>query len=287
MVVDDIVYLNGRLISRSEARLSPLDYGFLYGYGLFETMRAYRGRVFCLQLHLERLARSAPLLGISLGTLDLAAAVMDTLRANQLSEARLRLAVTIGAGGLNADPGTCKQPTVLVLAGPYTAYPQSVYRRGFRAVMSTIRRNSQSPLSRLKSANYIESILAKQEARAAGVDEALCRNERGQLAEASMSNLFLVAGGRLLTPGPESGILPGITREVVLELAAGVGIATAECTLEVDDLGQAEEALVTSSLLEVMPLTEVDGRPIGSGRPGPVTRKLMAAYRRLVKAETA
>lgn len=281
--MSEIVYLNGSLIPRSQASISALDYGFLYGYGLFETMRAYGGRVFRLDSHLRRLARSAEILGLPIGTLDLKGAVMDTIQANQLSEARVRITISIGEGGMVPDPSTCNRPTVLILAGHYQPYPEQVYQKGFRAVVSSIRRNSGSPLSRLKSANYLESILARQEARAAGVDEALCLNEKGLLAEASMSNIFLVTDGILRTPGQESGILPGITRETILELASPLGINTLEHDIRLDELSQAQEAFLTNSLIEVMPLTEIDGKPIGSGRPGSVTKRLLAAYRKMVR----
>ena len=281
--MSEIVYLNGSLIPRSQASISALDYGFLYGYGLFETMRAYGGRVFRLDNHLRRLARSAEVLGLPIGTLNLEDAVMDTIQANQLSEARIRIAISIGEGGMVPDPSTCNRPTVLILAGHYQPYPEEVYQKGFRAVVSSIHRNSGSPLSRLKSANYLESLLARQEARAAGVNEALCLNEKGFLAEASMSNIFLVTNGILRTPGQESGILPGITRETILELASPLGINTLEDNIRLDELSQAEEAFLTNSLIEVMPLTELEGKPIGSGRPGSVTERLMAAYRELVR----
>ncbi len=281
--MNEIVYLNGALIPRSQASISVLDYGFLYGYGLFETMRAYEGRVFRLDSHLSRLAHSAEALGLPVETLDLKEAVMDTIRANQLTEARIRIAISIGEGAMSPDPGTCNKPTVLILAGHYQPHPDRVYQTGLRAIVSSIRRNSQSPLSRLKSANYLESMLARQEARTAGVDEAICLNEKGLLAEASMSNIFLVTDGTLRTPAEDSGILPGITRGVILELAQALGINTLEQDISLDKLLQAEEAFLTNSLIEVMPLAEIDGQPVGSGRPGALTRRLMTAYRELVK----
>ena len=281
--MSDIVYLNGSLMPRSQASISVLDYGFLYGFGLFETMRAYGGQVFRLDRHLSRLVRSAEILGLPIGALDLEGAVMDTIQANKLNDARIRITVSVGEGGMAPDRGTCNKPTVLILAEHYQPYPEQVYQKGFRAVVSSIRRNSQSPLSRLKSANYLESILARQEARAAGVDEALCLNEKGLLAEASMSNIFLVTDGILRTPGQETGILPGITRETILELASELGIDTLEHDIRLDELFHAQEAFVTNSLIEVMPLTEVDGKPIGSGRPGSLTRKLMVAYKKMVR----
>jgi len=282
--MSEIVYLNGSLIPLSQARISVLDYGFLYGFGLFETMRAYEGQVFRLYSHLSRLVRSAEILGLLIGVTDLKGAVMATIQANQLSDARIRITISIGEGSMVPDPDTCKQPTVLIMAGNYHPYPEQVYKKGFRAVVSSIRRNSQSPLSRLKSANYLENLLAKQEARKAGADEALCLNEKGLLAEASMSNIFLVADGVLKTPGQEGGILPGITREVLLELASQLGISTFEQDIRLEEVFQAQEAFLTNSLIEIMPLAEVDSKPVGSGKPGPVTRKLMANYKKLVLA---
>ena len=283
--MSEIVYLNGSLMPRSQASISALGYGFLYGFGLFETMRVYGGQVFRLDRHLSRLARSAEILGLPIGALDIEDAVMDTIHANKLSDARIRITISIGEGGMVPDPSTCSKPTVLILAEDYKPYPEPVYQKGFRVVVSSIRRNSQSPLSRLKSANYLESILARQEARAAGVDEALCLNEKGLLAEASMSNIFLVTDGILRTPGQESGILPGITRGTILQLAPQLGINTLEHDIRLDELFHAQEAFLTNSLIEVMPLTEIDGKPIGSGRPGSLTKRLMVAYKELVLTE--
>lgn len=280
--MDEIVYLNGKLIPRSQAKISALDYGFLYGYALFETMRTYGGRVFRLEGHLNRLAKSAKMLGISIELPEIKDAVLDTIQANNLSEARVRITISIGEGAINADISTCSKPTVLIIAENYQPYPKKIYRKGFRAVVSTIRCNSQSPLSRLKSTSYLESILARQEAREAEVDEAICLNEEGFLAEGSMSNIFLVAEGILKTPGYDSGILPGITRQTVLELAPKLGIDNLECDIRLDELFQAQEAFFTSSIIEVMPLTEIEGKLIGSGKPGSVTKGFMAEYKKLV-----
>ena len=282
--MSEIVYLNGSLIPRSEASISALDYGFLYGYGLFETMRAYEGQVFRLDKHITRLTRSAEVLGLPMGELNLKEAVMDTIQANQLGDARIRITISIGEGGMVPDPRLCNKPTVLIVAANYQPYPEEVYEKGFRAIFSSIRRNSGSPLSRLKSANYLENLLARQEARAAGVNEAICLNEKGLVAEASMSNIFIVTNGILKTPGQESGILPGITRETILELASPLGINTVEDDVRLDQLYHAEEAFLTNSLMEVMPLIEVEGKFVGYGSPGPVTKRLTAAYRKLVKS---
>jgi branched-chain amino acid aminotransferase len=283
--MSEMVYLNGSLVPLADARIAVMDYGFLYGYGLFETMRAYGGKVFRLDRHLERLAGSAAMLGITVDKSVLSSAVRDTISANSLSEARIRLTVSIGEGGTVPDPASCGKPTVLVVAGEYHPLPEEVYQKGFRAIVSSVRRNSQSPVSAMKSLSYMESMLARQEARAAGVDEAICLNEEGILAEASMSNIFLVGDGALRTPAIASGFLPGITREAVLELSGKLGITTVEDDITLEKLLQADEAFITNSVIEIMPLIELDGKPIGTGKPGEVTRRLMGAYKEMVKGE--
>jgi len=280
--VEEIVYLNGSLMPLSQARLSPLDYGFLYGYGLFETMRAYSGRIFHLEKHLARLSRSAKLLGIDLESIpDLEKALYNTLQANNLSNARIRLTLSGGEGEPLPDL-LIRTPTVLIAARGYTPYPRQVYEQGFKAIVSHIRRNTQSPASAMKSLNYLDNLLARQEAKLAGADEAILLNEQGFLAEGSMSNIFLVSDNALLTSSEDNGILPGITREVVLELAPSLGIKTRERKIALKELLQADEAFFTNSLIEIMPLTQVGRQNIGSGRAGAVTQRLIAAYKELV-----
>ena len=286
--MEEIVYLNGSLIPRSQATISASDYGFLYGYGLFETMRSYSGHIFRLEQHLERLSRSTKLLGInfSLNSFDLEEALYATLNANKLKDARLRLTLSGGEGEITPDLSSCRSPRVLIVASGYTPYPSQLYQQGFKAIVSSIRRNSQSWLSGLKSLNYLDNLLARGEAKAAGVDEAILLNEEGFLTEGSMSNIFLVSGHTLLTPSVDSGILPGITREVVLELALSLGIETTERRIKIEELLQADEAFFTNSLIEIMPLTQVSGQILGSGGAGVATQKLMAAYRKLVEQAT-
>jgi len=283
--MEEIVYLNDAMVPRSQAKVSTVDYGFLYGYGLFETMRAYSGSVFRLDSHLTRLAKSADRLGIVVDTGVLKKAVMDTLEANGLRDARVRLTVSIGEGSFVPDLHSCIAPSVLVVAAKYTPYADEIYQRGFRIIVSSIRRNSQSPVPAMKTANYLESLLARQEAKAAGVDDALFLNEKGQLAEASTSNVFLVSKGMLKTPQQESGILPGITRGVILELALQMGIMAFETDIRLEEMLGADEAFLTNSILEIIPITNLNGKAIGDGRPGPITRQLMAAYKNLVRSE--
>jgi len=285
----EIIYLNGRLIPRSKAKLSPFDHGFLYGYGLFETMRAYQGHIFRLDRHLARLRRSAQSLGLTHSILhvvegkqSLETACTATLEVNKLKDVRLRLTVSAGEGDMTPDPGTCSNPTVLVTARNLIPLPPEKYESGFKAGLSSLHRNSQSPLSRLKSTCYIENILARMAARVAGCDEAILLNEQGYLAEGSTTNIFLMNNGELITPSLKSGVLPGITREAVLEIARAANIKTMERQLELKELIEAEEAFVTNSILELMPLTWFEGKPIGTGKPGQLTRKLLAAYRKLV-----
>ena len=281
----EMVYLNGRLIQRKKATISALDYGFLYGFGLFETMRAYKGKVFRLDEHINRLTASAKVLDLSIDKIELKDAVMDIMKANRLGDARVRITLSSGEGAISADTCTCKKSTVLVVAERYIPYTEQVYRDGFRAIISSYRRNSGSLLLGLKSTSYLMSVMAKQEARIAGADEAICLNEKGLLAEASMSNVFMAVDGVLKTPGLESGILPGITRQVVLALASQMGINCFEGDLELGDIYKAQEAFLTSSLLEIMPLTMVVDKRIGEGGVGDITKKLAVAYKQLVSSE--
>lgn len=285
--MEQVVYLNGSLLPRSQARISPFDLGFLYGYGLFETMRAYSGHIFRLHKHLERLRESAALIGLPLDTLDMEKACYDTLKANKLEDARIRLTISMGEGEATPDLPASPKPTVLVIATGYTPPPARVYRQGFKAIVSSTRQNSQSPLSRLKTANYLNNLLARKEAKEKGADEALLLNERGLLCEASASNVFLVCGGSLITPGAESGCLPGITRQVIMEIARDMGIGVAERDVQLGELHGADEAFLTNSLIELMPLTGVNDRPVGDGEMGKVTGKLMSAYKEAIAKEIA
>jgi len=288
-IMAEIIYLNGRLIPRPKARLSPFNHGFLYGYGLFETMRAYQGHIFLLDRHLARLRRSAQslvlthsILNIMKGKQSLETACMETLEANKLEDARLRLTVSAGEGDMTPDPSTYSSTTVLITARKLVALPPEKYTSGFKAALSSLRRNSHSPLSRLKSTCYMENILAQMAARAAGCDEAILLNEQGYLAEGSITNIFVASNGELITPSLESGVLSGITREVILEIARASNIKTHERQVELKELIEAEEAFITNSILEIMPLTWFEGKPIGTGKPGQLTKELLAAYRKLV-----
>jgi len=287
--MEQIVYLNGVLLPRDRATISPFDHGFLYGYGLFETMRAYSGRIFRLQHHLRRLRDAAEIIDLALGTIDLEQACYDTLRANKLGDARIRLTVSIGEGESAPDTPQLPDPTIFVAATGYSPPSPERYEGGYEAIISAIRQDSRSPLSRLKSANYLNNMLARREARAAGADEALLLNERGCLCEGSTSNVFLVKEDRLITPDEESGCLPGITRQTVLEIASALGIPAEQREVRPDELLQAGEAFVTNSLLELMPLGVVEGKPVGKkavkGKDSGITRRLRRAYEELVAGQ--
>ena len=279
------VYLNGSLIPLSQARISPIDYGFLHGYGLFETMRAYSGHVFRLEKHLARLERSARALNIDLdGTAKLEKAVHDTLRANQLSDARIRISVSPGEEEIAADIPAKGEPTVFIMAISYVPPSEDVYRRGFTAIVSRVHRSTRSPSSGLKSLSSLDILLARQEAVTFGVDHAILLNDDGLVSEGSSSNVFHVKDGTLFTPAEHCGILPGITREVVMrDLAPSLGISTKEVDVALVDLLEADEAFLTNSMIEVMPLTILADRSVGSGRPGALTQRLMKAYKALVE----
>ena len=258
-------------------------------------MRAYDGQIFRLDRHLARLLCSVESLGLAHSVIaslssviaseakqSLENACMETLKANNLRDARLRLTITAGEGEMTPDPGTCSSPTVLITARELTPLPPEIYEQGFKTVLSPLRRDSQSPLSRLKTTCYLNSILARKEARDTGYDEAILLNEQGQLAEGSTSNIFLVSQGKLVTPSLASGVLPGITREAVLEIARSLAIKIEEREVELKELTVAKEAFLTNSVMEIMPLTWFVDKPISTGKAGPVTISLMSAYKELV-----
>lgn len=279
-----MVYLNGDLVPISQAKISPFDHGFLYGYGIFETMRAYNGAIFRLERHLDRLKKAAEALGINsrLVSCDLGKACYDVLQANKLADARIRLTVSAGEGDAVPNPATCKCITVFIVARNLIPLAPESYEKGFKAIISSWRRNSQSPLSQLKTSCYLENILARQQARTAGADEAVILNERGLVAEGSSNNIFLVNKQVLLTPSLNCGVLPGITREAVLELAQSLNIKTLETDIEPEKLQEAEEAFFTNSIIEIMPLTHIGNKPIGTGKRGTITRQITETYQKLV-----
>lgn len=281
----ELVYLNGSLIPKSEAKISVLDYGFLFGYGLYETMRCYAGRLFRLDSHLSRLDRSARELGMDLDIRAIRRGALDVVKANNFPDMRVRITVSIGEGTMTPNLASCGKPTVLVIAGEYHPFPPKKYAQGFNVIISSVRKNSRSPVTFVKSTSSMENMMARREARDAGADECLFLNERGCVTEASGSNVFLVESGTIRTPRVKSGILPGVTRAAVFELATRNGLDILETDIRLDQLYVADEAFLTNSLIEVMPLASINGKRIGKGAVGPKTAALTSAYRELVLSE--
>ena len=265
-------YQDGAFLPANEARVAAGDTGLLRGNGLFETFRARQGRVYLLDRHMARLRAGADELAIAVPAEveRLPEIVSELAERCGLSDARVRLTLTAGP-----EDG---QPVLLLQAWPATDYPPEMYTHGVTAVIASVRRNETSPLTRIKSLSNLDNLLAKREALQAGADEALLLNTKGSLAEASIANLFIVLDGHIQTPHIADGVLPGVTRNAVLELAEAAEIAAREATLTVDDLRRADEAFLTNAIAGVLPLVAVDGRNVGSGEPGELTGRLRALY---------
>ena len=281
------VYINGQLFDKQDAKISVYDHGLLYGDGVFEGIRSYNGRVFRLAEHLERLWQSAKaiLLEIPLSRDELAKAVEDTLAENGIRDGYVRLIVTRGVGTLGLDPNRCAQPQVIIIADYIALYPEEYYQNGLEIVtVSTVRTHPAALSPRIKSLNYLNNILAKIEGQKAGCIEALMLNHKGEVAECTGDNLFVVRGGRLLTPPNDAGILEGITREAVMELAAAAGVPVQEVPLTKHDVYIADECFLTGTAAEVIPVVKVDSRKIGDGTPGPITRDLMERFHKLTRS---
>lgn len=281
----EIVYLNGEFIPKEQALISIDDGGFLYGFGIFETMRAYNGKVFRLSKHLDRLEVSQKLVGLKLdiGTEELRRIVEETVKRNRLSDAYVRMTLSSGV----------EKPTVVVFARSLEKYLKNYkydldyyYQNGMRAVKVSERSNPHSLVTKIKSLNYLQNLIAKKEAKEKGADEAILINTSGYVSEGAASNLFLVQGGRVFTPPLEAGLLPGVTREVVEELADEAGIELRETEFRLEEMRAADECFLTNSMLEVMPVTDIDDHAIGDGRPGKITAILRESYRELVSQES-
>jgi branched-chain amino acid aminotransferase len=283
-----LVYLNGELVPAEEAKVSVFDHGLLYGDGVFEGIRAYNGRVFKLREHVDRLYRSAHaiMLEIPLTREEMVAAVVETVRANGLRDCYIRLVVTRGVGDLGLDPRKCGRPTVFIIAASITLYPQEFYEHGLKLITCTTRRNIATALDpALKSLNYLNNILAKIETVRAGVPEGLMLSPDGYVAECTGDNIFLVYGQRLITPPVHVGVLEGITRGVVMELARESGLEVREELFRLAAVYNADECFLTGTAAEVVPVSEVDGRKIGSGEPGPITKMLRERFAEYVSRE--
>ncbi|MDO8445743.1 MAG: aminodeoxychorismate lyase [Deltaproteobacteria bacterium] len=277
------VFINGSLVPKEEAKVSVFDRGFLYGDGAFETVRIYDGIPFMIDEHITRLLNGLKTLRFQKLPAGLKVYALKIIETNKANNGVLRIAVTRGEVTSGIDPSACKEPTVVIGAKEGVPYNDEAYSRGFRAIVAKIRKDQNSPLCRVKSANFLTHILAKGEATDAGVDEAIMLNYDGFVTEATVSNIFLLKGNALFTPSVESGILPGITRKVVLEMAEKMGLEVSEFEIRPEEIYNADEAFLTNSLMEVMPLVEVDKRLIGNGLPGDVTKEIRKNYQKLVR----
>jgi branched-chain amino acid aminotransferase len=280
------VYISGKLVPAEQATVSVFDHGLLYGDGVFEGLRSYQGKVFRLEQHVERLYESARAirLDIQMSREEMSAAINQTVKANGIKDGYIRAVVTRGAGTLGLDPNRCSNPQVIIIADTITLYPKEFYDNGLELITSSVIRNHPAALSpRIKSLNYLNNILAKIEGLKAGCVEALMLNHKGEVAECTGDNIFLVKHGRLTTPPLDAGILEGITRNAVLELARDAGMEVAESPLTKHDVYVADEAFLTGTAAEIVPVVKVDDRPIGSGKPGSVTKDLTARFHKLVR----
>jgi branched-chain amino acid aminotransferase len=280
------ISINGKLFDKADARISVYDHGLLYGDGVFEGIRIYAGKVFRLREHIDRLYESAKhiYLGIPWSRDQMAEEVLRTVRANAKQEGYIRLVVTRGAGGLGLDPNKTSDPQVIVLVDDISLYPARYYEEGLEVITSSFIRNHPNALNpRIKSLNYLNNILAKIEAVRAGCQEALMLNHVGEVAECTGDNVFVVKHGLVRTPPPNAGILEGITRDAVIELAQAAGIPLEQAALTRHDVYSADECFLTGTAAEVVPVVKVDGRVIGSGKPGPVTRQLRERFHALVR----
>ena len=280
------VFINGQFFAKQDAKVSVYDHGLLYGDGVFEGMRVYAGRVFRLDQHLDRLYESARaiLLDIPMQPADLAAAVQATVQRNDLTDAYIRLVVTRGAGSLGLDPAKTSDPQVIIIADHIELYPPELYQQGMKIITASTIRNHPAALNpRIKSLNYLNNILAKVEGKLAGCSEALMLNYRGEVAECTGDNIFIVRRQELLTPPIDAGVLEGITRNAVIELAQEAQISVRESVLTRHDVYVADECFLTGSAAEVIPVIQLDERIIGDGRVGPTTKQLIDAFHKLVR----
>jgi branched-chain amino acid aminotransferase len=282
------VYIGGKLYDKADAKISVYDHGLLYGDGVFEGIRSYNGRVFRLDQHIDRLYDSARSisLNIPISKAEMVQAVLDTLAVNQLRDAYIRLIVTRGAGSLGLDPRKTTDPQIIIITDSISLYPAELYDHGLKIITAGTMRNHPSALNpRVKSLNYLNSVLAKVEAVNAGCLEALMLNHKGEVAECTGDNIFVARKGELHTPSVDAGILEGITRAAVIELAQAAGIHVVERAMDRHDIYTADECFLTGTAAEVIAVVECDGRPIGNGKPGPITQDLRRQFHALVRGE--
>jgi len=282
------VYINGRLYDKKNAQISVFDHGLLYGDGVFEGIRSYKGCVFKLREHLDRLYESANTicLKIAMSKKAMEKAVISTLKANGLKDAYIRLVVTRGPGDLGLDPRKCHDPSIIIIADKILLYPTQLYRDGMSIVTVPTRRNLQEALNpQVKSLNYLNNILAKIEAINAGFEEAIMLNSEGCVLECTGDNIFMIKDGVLATPPVYMGALKGITRDAVIDIARKKKMRVEERPMTRHELFNAHECFLTGTAAELIPVVRVDGRTVGTGRPGPVTMKLLEGFRSATKTD--
>jgi len=281
------IYIDGKFLDEKNAKVSVFDHGLLYGDGVFEGIRAYNGRVFKLKEHIDRLFASAKaiLLTIPISHEEMMKAVVASCRQNKIRDGYIRLVVTRGVGSLGLNPYKCKNPSVIVIADKIQLYPEAMYSRGLDIITVATTRNLHSALNpAIKSLNYLNNILAKIEAINGGCEEAVMLNSEGFVAECTGDNLFIIRKGQMMTPPLSAGALYGITREVVMEMGKKAGLAVSEPNLTRYDLFNADECFLTGTGAEIIPVVKIDGRIIGAGKPGPVTKRLVSEYRVLTNS---
>jgi branched-chain amino acid aminotransferase len=283
-----LIYVDGEMRTRETAMVSVFDHGLLYGDGVFEGIRVYNRRIFRLDAHLDRLYASARAiaLDVPLAPTEMAEAVRRTVRENRKEDGYIRLMVTRGTGDLGLDPRKCPRPTVIIIVTDIQVYPAPLYAAGIKLVTSPTRQVSHEAVDpRIKSLNYLKNVLAKIDAGRAGAEEAIMLNADGFIAECTADNLFVVRGATLLTPSPQDGALDGITRSAVLSLAAEAGVEAREARLTRYDVYTADECFLSGTGAEVMPVGEFDGRRVGTGTPGALTRRFQEAFHALARSE--
>jgi branched-chain amino acid aminotransferase len=273
------IYLNDRFVEEEHAVVSVFDHGFLYGDGVYETIRSYGLKIFMRDQHLLRLHRSAEAIGLSIPERDWPSLLHEAMTrngvGNEHADAYIRVTISRGAGGIGLDPSLCPTPTIVIMAQPLKPPPKERYRTGVSLIVAKTRRNLPSALDpQIKATNFLNNIQAKREAISAGVFDSVLLNWESHLTECTVSNLFFVRSGRLCTPALSCGILDGITRGILLELARESGIPVEEGQFPVEALRTAEECFLSNTTMEVMPATQLNGRPVGSGKPGPLTQRL-------------
>ncbi len=282
------IYLDGKFVDQKNAKISVFDHGLLYGDGVFEGIRAYHGRVFKLKEHIERLFYSAKaiLLTIPMSHKEICEATVKACKMNKVYDGYIRLVVTRGVGNLGLSPWNCVKPSVFIIADKIQLYPKEYYDKGLTIATVATRRMSPAALNpSIKSLNYLNNILAKIEARQCGCEEAIMLNNEGYVAECTGDNIFLVNKGKIFTPLSSAGALKGITRDVIFDLAVHFNIEMVEIQLTRYDVYNADEMFITGTAAEIVPVTKVDMRQIGSGKPGTVTKKMIAAFKELTKVE--